>query len=331
MGVCQICKVKKENEKETNNNINIANANELRFPLDLIIEAKKSLCKINFKTKTGNKIINGFFVSKRNYKDYLIANDHIIFEEIPDGEMELEIYNHKKIKLRLNKYNVKYFPNAQITIIEIQKNDILFENIKFLCCILNYSESYDFYNKQLIFSIKNIIEENIIYSVGQIVKINGSKFYHNLINDKGFDGSPIMLINKNIIEISVIGIYKELNYSKEINNGIFIEELFKVDIDERNILYLKIKNEPCLQIKYSLCFIFRFISDNLSFDFQVLCHLEDNFSKIEEKLYQNYPELRYRKLLFIANGKLIQRSSTIMENEIKCGDKVLIFEKKENN
>ena len=218
-----------------------------------------------------------------------MQNDHIIFEDIPDGEIELEIYNHKKIKLKLNKYNVKYFLKAPITIIEIQKNDILFENIKFLCCNLNYSESYDFYNKTFVFSIKNIFEEKITYSVGQIVNISGFKFCHNLINDKGFDGSPIMLINKNIIEISVIGIYKELNYSKEKNNGIFIEELFKADIDERNILYLKIKNEPCLQIKYSLCFIFRFISDNLSFDFPVLCHLEDNFSKIEEKLYQNYP------------------------------------------
>jgi len=303
-------------------NINIANANELRVPLDLIIEAKKSLCKINIKTKTGNKITNGFFLSLKYFKDYLIVNYHIIFEDIPDGEIELEIYNHNKIKLILNKYNVKYFPTAQITIIEIDKNDIKFENIKFLCCILNLTENYDFYIKIFIFSIKNTFEEKITYSVGQIVDINGFKFCHNLINDKGYDGSPIMLISYNINEISVIGIYKEMNYSKEINNGIFIDELFK------EVIKSLIKSEKKYLITFDDLFVFTFIfnSENLSINFPVVCRREDNFSTLEEKLYQKYPELIYKKLHFIANGNLIKRSSTIMENKIKEGDTILIIE-----
>ena len=313
-------------------NINIENANMMKVPSDLIIEAKKSLCKIIINTKTGNKITNGFFISQKNFKDYLIVNYHIIFEDIPDGELELEIYNHKKIKLRLKKNNIKYFPTAEITTIEIKKYDIIFENIKFLCCMLNVKESYDFYNKAFVFSIKNTFEEKITYSVGQIVNIDGFKFCHNLINDKSFDGSPIIL-NNTIFDILAIGIYKEMNISKKINNGIFIDELFKEDI--KNINNIKnIKNIINKETHYCITniidstnlLVFYFISVNLSINLSVVCLREQNFSRYEEELYQSFPELRYKNIHFIANGNLIKRSCSIMENKIKNGDKIFIIE-----
>lgn len=134
MGACEIFKVKKENEIK-------ANTLKISLPLDLIIEAKKSLCKIIIQTEKGNKIINGFFISTKYFLDYVIVNYHIIYEDIPDGEIELEIYNHKKIKLRLSENYNKYFPTAQITIIYIKQNAGGFDGIKFLNCPLNIGEN----------------------------------------------------------------------------------------------------------------------------------------------------------------------------------------------
>lgn len=152
------------------------------------------------------------------------------------------------------------------------------------------------------FSIKNSFEERITYSIGQIVNISGFKFGHNLVNDKGFCSSPIMLINNKINEIQVIRIYKEINYFQEINNGIFIE---KIIIEFTKMLFNNVgKNMYRMQIsKIDIDCFFTFISDNLSINFSVSCRREDNFSKIEEKLFQNYPELRYKKIKFKDNGK----------------------------
>ena len=149
-------------------NINIANFNGLKVPLDLINEAKKSLCKINIKTIKENKIVNGFFASNSYSKNYLIVNYNIKYEDIPNREIELEIYNHKKIKLRLSEYNFKYFPTEEITIIKIEKNEDIFKNIKFLIRTLNSRENFDFNKQIFVFSIKNTFDEEIIYI--QLVK-----------------------------------------------------------------------------------------------------------------------------------------------------------------
>ena len=109
--------------------------------------------------------------------------------------------------------------------------------------------------------------------------------------------------------------YKIINNSKEINNGIFIEEIFKEDI---------IKNNYLISVEILVSSLIIYFSDNSSINYAIPCLRENNFSDIEEKLYQNYPELRYKPLIFFNNGRLIERSSTIMENGIKNGDKILI-------
>ena len=95
-------------QDQGSNNINITNVNAPLIPLDLVIKAKRSISKINIKSKKGNKTVIGFFMKLRNYNYYLIVNDHIIYEDIPNREIELELYNHKKIKIKFNENIIKF-------------------------------------------------------------------------------------------------------------------------------------------------------------------------------------------------------------------------------
>jgi len=71
----------------------------------------------------------------------------------------------------------------------------------------------------------------------------------------------------------------------------------------------------------------RFVSQNQSINYCTTCYREDNFSSLEENLFQAFPELRYKNIYFIHKGTLINRSSTVIENRISNGDLIFIYEK----
>ena len=48
------------------------------------------------------------------------------------------------------------------------------------------------------------------------------------------------------------------------------------------------------------------------------------FSNIEEKLYEEFPELKRKKFYFLANGSIINKTASIKENKIKKGNIILI-------
>ena len=52
----------------------------------------------------------------------------------------------------------------------------------------------------------------------------------------------------------------------------------------------------------------------------------DIFSKVEKELYLKYPNLSNKNITFVSNGKEVNITSTLEENEIKNGDKILIVE-----
>jgi len=60
-------------------------------------------------------------------------------------------------------------------------------------------------------------------------------------------------------------------------------------------------------------------------NFPVPCMLSDNFSKLEEKLYLNFSDLKYKNIYFIANGNKLNRDLTLEQNGIKNGDHILIY------
>ena len=48
----------------------------------------------------------------------------------------------------------------------------------------------------------------------------------------------------------------------------------------------------------------------------------DIFAKVEEKLYQIYDEFRETNNIFLVGGNIVKRFKTMIENNIKNGDKI---------
>ena len=69
-----------------------------------------------------------------------------------------------------------------------------------------------------------------------------------------------------------------------------------------------------------------FISLNYNINYPMACKKTDIFSKIEKKLYHEFPILKSKQIFFVANGKTIDRSLTFEQNKIKSGNTILINE-----
>ena len=96
----------KENDEKRENQIFIDNK---PVPIDLINKAKKSICKIMIIKDRIPYYGTGFFMNLNNPKKYLITNYHVISENMLDKEIYLEIYNQKKMNLKLeNRYIIFY-------------------------------------------------------------------------------------------------------------------------------------------------------------------------------------------------------------------------------
>jgi len=313
------------NDKEvTSKNGKSSSIDHPPVPLNVVEEVKKYLCTIIIKTKEEDKITNGFFIKTQNYNKYLVAKDSINPDDIINEEIELKIYNHKTIKLDLKECRMKYFPKPKdITLIKIKKDELISNEINFLLCDFDI----DSFRYEYIFSIKLPIEGKTICQSGKIIHNGDFEFFHNIPIDNNNNTfiSPIMLLyNKkdaynNINEIKIIGISKNINNSQDKYNSIFIggiinennEDLsFGYDIDE--ILHVSNLNK----------FEIKFISYEAHIEVTIPCKREDTFSSVEEKLYEKFPELKYKNLDFYKNNKLIRTSSTLIENDISNGDKI---------
>jgi len=166
---------------------------------------------------------------------YLITNYHVINQNNIYDDIEIEIHNKKTMKLNLNNRKIKCFPRPKdITLIEIKNIDNIYNDVLFLDFDLNYQKIYYIYQNAIIFLIQHPNGKNAEYACGKIVNINNFEFDHNIGTKIGASGSPIILFNENIDTIQVIGIHKEANYSKGLNSGTFIGEIFKKE--NNNIL-----------------------------------------------------------------------------------------------
>ena len=67
-----------------------------------------------------------------------------------------------------------------------------------------------------------------------------------------------------------------------------------------------------------------FVSYEYDIHYPIPCKKTDIFSKIENKLYQEYPNLKNKKIYFLAGGGVVDRSLTFDQNKIKSGDTILV-------
>ena len=204
------------------------------IPIELVNKVIKSICKIIIKKEDQIIFGIGFFMGVSDTKRYLITNYHFISQESKKN-IEFEIWNKKKINIKLSKRYIKYFPEPKdITTIEIKNYNEINEDIELLNYDLNYKIGYLIYKNVDVFSIKNPSGGKPIFCCGKIVDINNFEFKHNIPTDNGSSGCPIILLNNNLNLVQVIGVHKETEDLNELNSGTFIGEIFNNDLNKNN-------------------------------------------------------------------------------------------------
>ena len=58
--------------------------------------------------------------------------------------------------------------------------------------------------------------------------------------------------------------------------------------------------------------------------YSVICKNTEKFNKLEEKLYNNYPEYSESDNYFMVNGNIISKFKTLEENKIKDNDNIIL-------
>ena len=204
-------------------------------PDTILNKVIKSICKITIKTKKEILYRSGFFMNTSDSKKYLMTNYHIIKPIVENENIEIEIHNKKKMKLKFENRFIKYIEKPKdIAMIEIKESDDLYKDIEFLDydhkCI---TKEYSMYKNLDVFSVEYPYGDEVSCVSGRIINIYDYEFEHNIQIDNGScrsSGCPIILLNNYINSLQVIGIVKEGNYSKKINGGTFIGEILDEEL-----------------------------------------------------------------------------------------------------
>ena len=108
---------------------------------------------------------------------------------------------------------------------------------------------------------------------------------------------------------------------KNLKNQLYLKE------NEINQMKLKIKNNNKKDdyVKLDDIMVINFTSTDSSINHGIKCVVTNTFAEVEEKLYQIYDEFRNTNNMFTIKGRTILRFKTLKENNIRDGDKVLLF------
>ena len=284
---------------------NISNLPPLPPPLKLISEVYKSICRIIKENDTWSNERTGFFMKVNDSKEFLVTNYNLLAQGISNENILLKLSNEKVIRLNLKSRHIRYLPPPKdIALIEVKAADGIFNDIKFLNYDLNYTLGYEIYKNGYVFTV-GFSNGKAIVGSGKIVDIKDYVFYHNIDIDSDVSGCPIMLLNFNLNIISVIGIHMNLNY------GTFIAEIFINPEKKRET------DDKC---------IIQFISGDQHVNMFITCQTNDNFLILEEKLYSDFPDLKNKNIIFLANGNIIDRFITLEENRIGNDTTIIIQE-----
>lgn len=92
-----------------------------------------------------------------------------------------------------------------------------------------------------------------------------------------------------------------------------------IDTQIKEIIELKSKlNENVISEEKVLAICLSSIDENINFILP--CKSTEQFIRIEEKFYNEYPEYRDKNIHFIINGNEIKQFKTLEENNIKSGN-----------
>ena len=106
--------IKQELKSELKNELKTGTKNEKEseaytghkpIPMKIAIKVLESICKITVNTKKGILYGTGFFMNCSDKLKCLMTNYHVINPSVENENIEIEIYNKKKMKLKFKKNN----------------------------------------------------------------------------------------------------------------------------------------------------------------------------------------------------------------------------------
>ena len=235
-------------------------------PMEIANKLSKSICKITYINMNNQKIYGtGFFMIYNSLK-CLISVNHVITSNLINKNIEIEIYNKKKINIELNSRYIKFYKRPiDISVIEIKEKDGIDKEIEYLNHDINYKViGYSKYKEMEVISLGYPFGEELSAGIGKIIDIKGYEFEHNIPTEQGSSGAPIILLNLKM----VIGIHKYGDLKKNINVGTFIGEIYNenniknIDKEEDKILNENnIKKEKVIDERYILNLSFKNLGD----------------------------------------------------------------------
>ena len=235
---------------------------------------------------------------KTDFTFHAFLNQHLkeksFIQYLLEKKIDISILNQKQtIKNSKNEEIGDIMIMHQINSInKLNENNLMEDNsqIKNLNSQLNEEKKK---NKQLNYKNSQLIKE-----------LNEEREKNFLLNNK------IQFLEKSlnkIVELEQI-IDKQ---NKEIYN-------LKKDIKENNNSIRTIEShEKILAV--------HFTSTDHKINFSIPCKNTDIFARLEEKLYDEYPDYKEHETYFTVKGTKIKRFKSLEENNIKSGDNLLVY------
>ena len=127
-----------------------------------------------------------------------------------------------------------------------------------------------------------------------------------------------------------------LNLNEQINKLTSQINSLKLDLNSKNDEITNLRNElnelnrsnnnaPNLECKPGeKIIIAHFIDNEQKVNFPIACKNTDIFVRIEEQLYDEFPEFKEKITYFTVNGVMIKRFKSMDDNHIKNRDKIMI-------
>ena len=155
------------------------------------------------------------------------------------------------------------------------------------CSSLEYLDlsSFDTSNVELMWRMFAVC-----YKLKEIKGINNFKIKKNCCVGGIFDGC------------------NELDYLSISNN--------QISIDVHKLLSKREKKEKIISVMF-------FIPEQ-NIHYPMPCNEFDSFSKIENQLFEEFPELKTKNIYYLVSGNTVNETATLKENKIKNGDTILI-------
>ena len=301
----------------------------------------------------------GYPIPCYNIDDFSEIEEEL-YRNFPDLKEEKIIYNLNDIEIdkstSLIRNNIK--DNTIITIIILERNMI---NINFISDKPKIKYLISCYDSNIFSTIENkfynvfpqLKEKNILFQVdGTRVNKSLSLEQNNIKDNTNIN----MLISDSIkIIVTFNSSDQTINWSLACNdsdifktiekklynkfpelkkeyyffsNGEIIDKsltLKQNKIANKTIILFSEVDEDINNRDKLIAVIFNSIDKNINYS--IPCYIYDIFSKVEKKLYEKHPNLKEKNIIFKVNGKIINKSMTLEQNNIKNGANILIIDR----